>query len=211
MKGLLLKDYYLLTKYNKYYIILILGFIAFSLGANQQMYLAFFPCIYAGLIPVTLQAYDERERWTTYSGGLPVTKKQLVSAKYIDGLAASGVTILLIALAHGIKLACGGTDAATYLFTLAGSIFSGLIPVSLMLPFIFRFGAEKGRIVSLMIIGLVVGCVTVSMTVLDNVTVGDAMPAIGGAGLILVTLLICAVVYAASWALSTVLYNKREI
>ena len=210
MKGLLIKDFYLFTKYNKYYIFLILGFIALSLGANQQMFMALFPCIYAGLIPVTLQAYDERERWTTYSGGLPVTKAQLVSAKYIDGLVFGSATILLIAIAHGIKLACGATDSATYLFTLAGSIISGFAPVALMLPFIFRFGAEKGRMVSLMTIGLVVATVTVSMTVLDNVTVGDAMPAIGGAGLILVSLLICAVIYAASWLISIALYNKRE-
>ena len=89
MKGLLLKDWYMMKKYCRYYLFVSIGFIILSMMSSGNMFFIFYPCLLAGMIPVNLLGYDERSRWTEYVGTLPYTKTQIVSAKYlIEALSA---------------------------------------------------------------------------------------------------------------------------
>lgn len=63
MKGLLLKDWYMMKKYCRAYLLIAVVFIAVSLFSNDNMFFVFYPCLLCGMIPVNLLAYDERSRW----------------------------------------------------------------------------------------------------------------------------------------------------
>ena len=211
MKGLIIKDFCLVKGYCKYYILLMAAFSLFSLF-SEQSYWTIFPCIYAGLIPMTLQAYDEREHWTAFSGALPYTKAQLVSAKYIDGLIYGGVTFAVNMILQLIKaLASGNAEPGRLTGILCFSFAAMLLPVAVMLPFVFRFGTEKGRIMSIMVIALVIGVTSAASFAPDaGVVTSEGAGTAVGAVLALLPV-ISAVIYAASWLLSIKLYNKREI
>ena len=74
MKGLLLKDWYMMKMYCKSYHFIAVVFVALSLVSNGNMFFVFYPCLLCGMIPVNLLGYDERSRWMQYSGTMPFTK-----------------------------------------------------------------------------------------------------------------------------------------
>ena len=100
MKGLLLKDWYMMKKYCRMYIFIAAVFIAVSLVNNGNMFFVFYPCLLCGMIPVNLLGYDERSRWMQYSGTMPYTKTQIVSGKYLVGLLAQLTMLTVIRLAY---------------------------------------------------------------------------------------------------------------
>ena len=93
MKGLFLKDWYMMKKYCRAYIVIAAVFIAVSVVSDDNMFFVFYPCMLCGMIPVNLLGYDERSHWVQYSGSLPYTKTQIVSAKYLIGLFAQVTTV----------------------------------------------------------------------------------------------------------------------
>ena len=86
MKGLLLKDLYMMKSYCRSYLLIAVVFTAVSLIGKDNMFFMFYPCLLCGMIPVNLLAYDERSRFIRYGDTLPYKRAQIVSAKYLIGL-----------------------------------------------------------------------------------------------------------------------------
>ena len=58
MKGLLLKDLYMTMKYCRTYLLIAVVFIAVSFGGGDSLIFIFYPCLFCGMIPVSLLGYD---------------------------------------------------------------------------------------------------------------------------------------------------------
>lgn len=207
MKGLLLKDFYMIKKYFKSYFFIFAVFIAASLFSADNFFFAFYPCLLAGMIPVTLLGYDERSKWSTYCGALPYTKAQIVSGKYLIGLFVQLAVIAVSSVVQAVRMNIDGTfDLKSFLSLLAFfpllSCFS-----SIVLPFIFRLGVEKGRIAYYIMIGAVCGGAFAAAGVFEYVG------AVNFRGDVILPILCIAAVafYALSWYLSVVFYKKREV
>lgn len=206
MKGLLLKDFYMVIKYCRSYLLVVAIFLATALFGNNASFFMTFPCIFAGMMPVTLMAYDDRMRWSTYCGVLPYTRKQLVCAKYIIGLLAMmavwAVTAVVLLIAESNRLVTG-QEAISFL---AVAFSAGLIAAALLLPCLYRFGVEKGRVfyyVVLMLLGGASGAAA-NREVLTAVNMNAAwmLALLPAAALAL---------YALSCALSIAIYSKKEL
>lgn len=81
---------------------------------------------------------------------------------------------------------------------------AGLFVPAALLPFVFRFGVEKGRILYMVVFGVSIGCmVFLSMSVeeMPQLTAGNAVSALA--------LPVCALLYALSWLLSIRLYRPH--
>jgi len=207
MKGLLLKDWYMVWKYCKYYFLLGIVFFVFSI-VEDNMFFVFYPCLLCGIIPANLLGYDERSRWMQYSGTLPYTRAQIVSAKYLIGLFAQTAMLFLMGIAQGIRMGMNGSFRGNdFLVIMLLLLIASTITSSISLPFIFRLGVEKGRAAYYVLVGLVCG-ISVMMTGLFR---GPLRTEIRP-NLILVLLAAAGVgVYALSWYLSVVFYRKREL
>jgi len=208
MKGLLLKDFYMVIKYCKLYLLIFATFILASVFGDNNFFFAFYPCLLAGMIPVNLLGYDERSKWSNYCGTLPLTKAQIVSGKYLIGLFSQIAVIALSAIAQAVRMHInGGFDMESYLTLLAFFLILSCLSASITLPFIFKFGVEKGRIAYYITIGVVCGggfAATGLFEYMETVT----FPAEA----LLPVLCIAAVgAYALSWYFSVVFYRKREI
>lgn len=208
MKGLLLKDWYMMKKYCRAYLLIAAVFIAVSLFSNDNLFFIFYPCLLCGMIPVNLLGYDERSRWMQYSGTMPYTKTQIVSAKYLIGLLAQVAMLLVTGIAQGIKMTVGGNFvfgefAVLMLLLLTMATFTS----SISLPFIFKFGVEKGRTAYYIMIGFVCGASVLASSILRGQLVSEIQP-----NLVLALLAIVGIgVYILSWYLSVVFFKKREI
>lgn len=210
MKGLLLKDFYMMAKYCRTYLLIGIVFIAVSFAGqdSQNMFFVFYPCLLCGMIPVNLLAYDERSRWLEYSGTLPYTKAQLVSAKYLLGMIVQGAMLLAVGIAQGVRMQLAGSfQWGEYALMMASIFAMATITSSISLPFMFRWGVEKGRIAYYCMIGFVCAAGYIGSVFF---TEGSKL-AVNGGLLLAVLILLGAAVYAASWLASIAMYRKREV
>ena len=60
MKGLLLKDWYMIQKYCRSYILITAVIIGISIANGENLFFTFYPCMLCGMIPVTLLGYHFR-------------------------------------------------------------------------------------------------------------------------------------------------------
>ena len=208
MKGLLLKDWYMVKKYYKSYLFVCICFIILSLMSKENMFFIFYPCFLCGMIPVGLLGYDERSRFTEYAGTLPYTKSQIVSAKYLIGLFAQMAMVISICIAQGINMSIAHEFVLEeFLVLVMLLLIVTTIASSLTLPFVFKLGVEKGRAAYYITIGVMCAGSIVASNLLSNgmqaeINLNAILPMICFVGI---------GIYALSWHLSIVFYKKREI
>ena len=210
MKGLLLKDFYMAAKYCRSYLLIGAVFIAVSFAGpeSQNMFFVFYPCLLCGMIPVNLLAYDERSRWLEYSGTLPYTKAQIVSGKYLVGIIVQGAMLIAVGIAQGVRMNMAGTFGWGEFALFMGSIYAmATVTSSITLPFMFRWGVEKGRIAYYCMIGFVCAAGYLGSVFFAK----GSTQTVSGRVLPVLFLLVGTGIYAASWLASIALYQKREV
>lgn len=208
MKGLLLKDWYMMKKYCRAYLVIAVVFIAVSLVSNDNMFFVFYPCLLCGMIPVNLLGYDERSRWVQYSGTMPYTKTQIVSGKYLIGLLAQLTMLIVTGVAQAVNMIIAGDfiigDFAVLMLLM---LIVSTLTSSISLPFIFKLGVEKGRTAYYVMIGFVGGASVLASSLLRGQLAAEIKPNLALAILAVVGIGI----YIFSWYMSIVFYKKREI
>lgn len=209
MKGLLLKEGYLAAKYCRTYLFIALVFALFSVVGEENLFLIFYPCLLAGMIPLNLIALDERSRWDSYSDTMPVSRGQMVSAKYLIGLFCQGGILVLMGTMQAIRMGLSGNFDWMALWNLLFLLVSvSTISPSICLPFVFRLGAERGRMAYYFMIGFVVAVSFVAAKL-----VGEDMGSVEIPGGNFFSGLLAAIgilLFLLSWYLSIVFYKKRE-
>ncbi len=207
MKGLLLKDWYMMKKYCRYYLFVSIGFIILSMISSGNMFFVFYPCLLCGMIPVNLLGYDERSRFTEYVGTLPYTKTQIVSAKYLIGLFTQIAMLIVICAAQGVKMGIEGTFVMKeFLVLMMLLLVMASVASSLTLPFIFKYGVEKGRGAYYVMIGVVCAGSIIATTIFkeglqNEIQLNAVLP---------IACIVGVAIYVVSWCLSIMFYKKRE-
>lgn len=209
MKGLLLKDFIMAKRYLKAYLLIVAVFLAVSIVSDDNMFFVCYPCILSGAIPVNLLSYDERSKWNVYSGTLPYTKAQLVSAKYLVGIIAQLAVFILTGICQAVRMNISGAfHLEGYLSFMTVLFFISCAVSSLNLPIMFKFGVEKGRIAYWLIIG---AFVVLELILLSNSFQQPALRAeVPFNGLLALMFVAGIALYALSWYVSILFYKKRE-
>lgn len=201
MKGLLIKDWKTLVKQTK-----VMLAITSLLACVPSTYMSAFALFYAAMLPVTALAYDERAKWDELAAMMPYTAKAIVGSKYVLGLMlvlpVLALSILSRLLVHSTPIV--SEDTMSLLITACLS----LILMAINLPFMFRFGVEKGRLIY-----IVLTCVFV----ITGVTYADKLAdMVSGFETVMVTtvplLLLAAAVIALllSYVISVRVYRARR-
>lgn len=208
MKGLILKDLYMMKKYCKTYLLITVVFVAVSFVSSENLFFIFYPCFLCGMIPVNLLAYDERSKWMQYSETMPYTKGQIVSGKYLIGLGTQVAVLLVTGIAQATRMSVSGTFMlGEYLVLMMLFLIMSLLASSITLPFMFKLGVEKGRMAYYIMIGVVCAGSAISSKLLSSgiqseIKLSENLP---------IACLVGIGIYALSWYLSVVFYKKREI
>ena len=206
MKGLLKKDLIMLCKYGRITLFSCLLFTIAGGFANGNLFFALYPVAIGSVFAQSLLSYDERSGWDRYCDALPLSRAQIVTEKYLIALILFSVFFLLGLLSRVILLLRGGS--ASFLTAMAVMAAGGMLVPAVLLPFSFRFGTEKGRIVYLFAIGAVCAVSAAfssgRSTETENAFVLDSGTAFGMQRISFAVFLI-------SWRLSVVLYEKREL
>lgn len=207
MKGLLMKDFYMMKKYCRAYLLIAVVFIAVSFFAEENLFMTFYPCLLCGMIPVNLLAYDERSHWMEFSGTLPYTKAQIVSGKYLIGLMTQLALLVVTGVAQGIRMAMAGSFALQdFAVLMLLMLCVSTIASSITMPFVFKLGVEKGRVAYYVMVGVICGGIVVASSIFR----GQMQSEMQVNAPLTVVALVCIGIYALSWYLSVVFYQKRE-
>ena len=207
MKGLLLKDWYQVrTNMKTMYLTVAFVLVIWVLSTSSAyVFPVSYAAIFLGILPVNLLTYDQSVGWVEYGRTLPVSKKTLVAEKYLIGLFCAAAAIVIGGLfITVISLRTGTTPDKDALSLLAGSVCAILLINGIMLPLYYRFGAEKARMLYMLMfagMGAALGGGTVLM---------DAVPEPGAAIAIVGVLAAVLVLYALSWRLSVAWYGKYK-
>ena len=208
MRGLLIKDFYMLRKHFKMYLLIDVLFIAVAFFSADNIMFVALPIMLAGIIPITLLAYDERSRWTEYCGALPYSRAQIVSAKYLVGLALQTITSIVVLIVLIIRNNEFSFNTLEELIASVAAMFiASFIMPTICMPFSLKFGTEKGRIIYYVVIAAIAGFIALAVESTDDIP--RKLDSLAGLMPIISTGLI--VLYALSWLLSVAFYNYKEI
>ena len=204
MKGLLLKDFFTLSKSLRIFLVLILLFACMP-GYNM----AIFAVVYASLLPVTALSYDERCKWDTLAAMSPYSPAEMVISKYLLGYVGILLASVLALTVHSVYGLFSSSPDGGYISSIAGGAASGLLILALTLPAMYKFGVEKGRIAFFVILAVTFGAVAGLSALADKGELSRFSLQMGtGTGIVI--LLAVLLLNVLSILLSIRFYSRRE-
>lgn len=144
MKGLLYKDWAMIFGgYKTNFLFLLLFYGGFT-ALCRVSFLSYALVFVLGMYASSTISMDENSHWDAYARTLPVSARQLVSAKYLLTLLLTAVSIPL-----GLLLILLIPDPKPSLLETASGMISAaavtLLYLSFVMPLSYRFGAAKAR------------------------------------------------------------------
>ena len=200
MKGLILKDLYMAKSHLRFFILLIFGFVLLATFSSENTFFLFYPAILAGTVPFSLLAYDEQSKWNQYCATLPVSRKTIVSARYVTACIFFFPVLLLIALLQPFS---PSFHAESYVLNLSLLIVMGLLTPTVLLPLTFRFGVDKGRLFYYFIIGSFCALSVTAANISELAGKVSAVP-------VFVLPIAVIILFILSWLLSIRIYERKE-
>ena len=147
MRSLLYKDLVNLKQQFRFYVIILAFYVLLGIKSGDASFLGAIMTMFAVMLSITACAYDEKAGWDKYALTMPFGVRELIGSKYL--LALIGVFVTA-----GVMLPVNlfaGTPLQEALALTASWIAIGLFYTETILPVIFRFGVEKGRIFMIVI------------------------------------------------------------
>ena len=211
MKGLLLKDRYQTVSQMKtmYLIVAVVLIVWMFSTSDSYAFPISYAAIFLGVLPVNLLGYDQNSGWVEYSLTLPVSKKVLVAEKYLVGLLCAAASVVIGGLfVVVLSLRKGAALDGTALFFVGNGVNTILLMNGISLPLMYRFGAEKARMIYILTFAGFGALIAGGGVLVDEFqTNGRFQASIGlGAALFVVVL----VLYVLSWRLSVAWYGKYK-
>lgn len=207
MNGLILKDLLNLKKYSRTLLLIIAVYIVFALLGDSVSFISGAVIILSAMMVITSFSYDYMAKWDKYALSLPVTRRDVVLAKYLLGLIViliGAAVSLAISLLYSLY-----SPQLTLLQQLAvvGAICGiGLVMISVLFPLIFKFGVEKSRIL------LILVCLVPTLVAIGAVRAGIPMPSAQMLSfLIKLSPLAVILIYFLSYLISLSIYKKKEL
>jgi len=167
IKGLIIKDILQLKSYKRTLFIFIVIFILTSISGETTKgmgsILVTMMTLGMGMFSLSTFSYDEISKADRYILTLPITKKEVIFAKYILVACATIIGCILgILISIIVSFVINKNMPNVLNLILVG--LSGILGIgfveSIQIPCIYKFGAEKGRIYMFIltaIVALVIG------------------------------------------------------
>ena len=215
MRGLLEKDFRLLKGQKNFFLIILLITVLLSLNSENNFAVTYLTFI-AGFLTISSFGYDDNGNCMPFLLTLPVSRTLYVKSKYVLGFLltligwmAGMVISMVTAFLHKAP-----PTADAMLFQLAW-VFLWMIMLSFVLPMLFKFGAEKGRMATLamMLVFMAIVFVFTKLAETLGMDVDACLEALAGlrivvlvAGMAVVALIMVLI----SYSISAKIVQKKE-
>ena len=157
MKGLLLKEFYLLKSQWMYILFVTVVFSLSFAGKGDGTLAAMFSFISTVLMLNSL-AQDEVDQWNQTALTMPLTCRQILLSKYLFALFLCFFgTVLGLLLTLVCRMTGLGDGGMSWEVVVLGAMVSSIVIlmiISLMVPLNLKFGVQKSRFVLLGFVGI---------------------------------------------------------
>ena len=158
MSGLIVKDFLILRKTLRSYLLILAIYVAVAFaGYWSSSFVGGFMMVMVALLPMNLFAYDKQAKWDVYGLSLPVGRTKTVAARYLSVLIMFATSAVLTIVLGAVMNLAGRMeeDPGEYLFACALCIVFAMLVNAMMLPFLYKFGSERARIMFFGVIGVI--------------------------------------------------------
>ena len=155
MKSLVMKDLFNIVHNAKSMLFMLGVFTVFLIPSSGVEGYIFVCAILCSMMIVTTFSFDDNSKWTRYAMIMPVSRKELVGGKFIVlavFCAVGSLFGLIVGSIVGIitnKIMPDPAGIGMLLVLTLVSLAIALIIGSMAIPLVFKFGAERGRMVLL--------------------------------------------------------------
>ena len=145
MLGLVKKDLLMIKGNIRQVILFLVVFLILAFQENNIIVIV--PVFVSMMVFITTFSYDEYNKWDAYAISLPVSRKNIVKAKYVASIILWVIALLVTVVITGIMgLFEQNINYFEMFGMILGCVFSIVLLEAIMFPLIFKFGVEKGRI-----------------------------------------------------------------
>lgn len=145
MKGLLLKDLYNIRKQAWWYLSMILLFCLLSVTVQNIAFAGAIGVLVTVSVPLIAIGYEEKDSWQKFVVASGRDIKTIVAEKYLLGIICAVTGFVAYAVVYLLSERTSLTD----LFV---PLFMQITVLSVMLPTVFKFGVDKGRVYMIAVI-----------------------------------------------------------
>lgn len=146
MTGLIIKDFLILRKTLKSYLLIICIYAALAaLGMFSISFVAAFISVMVMILPISAFAYDEQAGWDRCAMSLPLGRRRVVTARYLFILFTALVSFAGGAVISVVMAMAKAGDVIELLATILTTVGVGLVVSAILLPLCYKLGAERAR------------------------------------------------------------------
>lgn len=155
MKGLIIKDLLNLRKYLRTLFLFLIIYSLISYRSGNTVLLMLMVSLLVTMMVITSMNEDETVQWDRLALAMPISRKTVVMSKYL---------LLIILLIAGIIPATGLAYLIMYLkgslvlsrlwITSYGALAMALLYVAVSIPLIYKYGVEKTRVLTFVLVGI---------------------------------------------------------
>ena len=212
MKGLILKELYLIKSFSKQYVLLMVLMGAWSVFVHNISFVAIYVMVLGSSMVLSTTSMDEAVSFHKFAVTMPVNARTLVKSKYVILFLTVGVGELLVWLfSAAVNLLPTGSME---IVGMEGMIVTGCLFLSAnaaSIPVMFNVGVTKSRytylIVMVVIGGVILGGYKASK--LAGLSLDDMLTEMEWA-LNLTAVILAAVIVAVSYFISVKIVQKKE-
>ncbi|MBD3109682.1 ABC-2 transporter permease [Bacillus sp. AGMB 02131] len=156
MKSLILKDLLAFQSYVKTLLLFVLFFTIITFSMDDASFLSGMIILWMAMLPISSFSYDQHAKWDLFAQTLPVTRKQIVKAKYVIGLLfVSFATVLAIIL--NMIVSSMKSLPIEWNVLIESNVMIGIVALvflSILFPLIYKFGVEKSRMLIIVVVAI---------------------------------------------------------
>ncbi len=153
MKGLLKKDFCLLSRYMRFILIYMVAMVVLFGMTSENAVSGFASamsvlCIILPIYTITTMSLDETSKWDSLAIAFPLRRSQIVGSKYILAIIMLGIGVAGGAVCTGVlALFHAGAEVWANLTVLLVLLCYNTLMLSVLIPLVFKFGGEKSRFI----------------------------------------------------------------
>ncbi len=220
IKGLIIKDLKTIQSYKGTIIFMLFIFVGNGcLNDGVTVFLSAFIPLCFGMLAISSFSYDNLAKADKYILTLPIHKKEIVKARYsyillftiVGALLGFIITILVEWLKSGDIVT---TEVVQNTITMVvGGLCVIMFLQAFQIPIMYKFGAEKGRIIQMIIIVafmLSISFITTILMKFWGITLESLIAMLKDYSIVMIGIVVL-LLYEISYLLSCKIYEKKEI
>lgn len=217
MKGLLLKEFYTMKRYRNTFLLYLLLFGGMAIFTGSIGMYSVMAVLFMTSIPLSSFNIDEACRWDKMAIASPISRRQIVASKYLLMLICALFSIISAVAVVGIGTLVRPEqmDFLEGLISVAAGIGVMGTMMMILLPILFKVGAEKGRMMMALIFGGSFAVIMIGVMIMEVTgIIGRASTSVENTVVFtsLVVVPVIALIGAfISYRVSCAIYAKREL